>query len=626
MLYHWPARTASAREAIAVMATETVEKQGQRGGIPQRRALVVGIDAYAVEPLGNAISDVKMVRTALSRRGFQVTCCENIGRDDLEMALADFASTVDDADIALIYLAGHAVERFGSGFFLPRDFELPASPIKVMQRALALDAFVEATKSAKARVVVLDACRNWPEDSREASVLEQALDEQRAGHAAWSDLILAYSTSSARRASDGPDGEGSEFCRAFCKLVADHSLDVDACFRAVSDIVTSSSPSRQQPWTYSSLRRSLSFSDLPRFAAVQRHAIPNPGIMPIAWCAPGAPGVGIFAGADRSAVWHVDVAGTRMQRFAPDRKMVGAVAIPGRPLFVDESGDVFDERNAILARSRVNPSYGVVASPSGARIAVYGKRAIQVYERVKGKLRRLRRIDAGNPVYCAAFVTEELLWCAGQSGLVVEVELATGNRRNIGELRAPVNAMTLSFDSKRAYLACQGGILADADVHTGSLHEWFEGRRPQTAAGVRAALAPTTDDETIRTYLFEPHRLRRQIRRELDCHVEPVALVSCAHAPALPLLAVGTNESTVVLFDTRDRQTVQTIEVGAGHVGGVVGVAFLDDARLVVVDSSGNVQFLYGQAGTHPTFAQRGGPGRPSSRSLVRRTKATPLS
>lgn len=596
------------------MVIDTVEKEGQRGSLPQRRALVVGIDAYAVEPLGNAISDVRMVRTALARRGFQVTCCENVGRDDLEMALADFASTVDDADIALIYLAGHAVERFGSGFFLPRDFELPASPIKVLQRALALDAFVEATKSAKARVVVLDACRNWPEDSRDASVLEQALDQQRVGQASWSDLLLAYSTSSTRQASDGPDGEGSGFCRAFCKLVADHSLDVDACFREVSDIVTRTSPSRQQPWTYSSLRRSLSFSDLPRFAAVQRHAIPNPGIMPIAWCAPGAKGVGIFAGADDSSVWHIDVAGTRIQSFAPDRKMVGAVEILGYPLFVDESGDVFDGSKAVLARSGVNPSYGVVASPSRTRIAVYGEQAVQPYERVGGKLRRLRRIDPGMHVYCAVFVTEELLWCTGQSGLVFEVELATGHRRDIGKLRAPVNAMTVSLDSKRAYLACQGGILADGDVHTGSLCEWFEGRRPQTAAGVRAALAQTADDQTIRTYLFEPQRLRRQIRRELDYHVEPVALVSCAHAPTLPLLAVGTNESTVVLFDTRDRQTVQMIELGAGHVGSVVGVAFLDDARLVVVDSSSNVQFLYGQAGTHPTFAQRGG-GRPSSRA-----------
>lgn len=152
--------------------------------------------------------------------------------------MADFASTVDDADIALIYLAGHAVEHFGPGFFLPRDFELPASPIKLMQRAPSLDTFVDATKSAKARVVVLDACRNWLEDSRDASVLEQALDQQRAGQASWSDLLLAYSTSSARRASDGPDGEGSGFCRAFCKLVANHSFDVDACFRTAFRVRT----------------------------------------------------------------------------------------------------------------------------------------------------------------------------------------------------------------------------------------------------------------------------------------------------------------------------------------------------------------------------------------------------
>lgn len=600
---------------------KTDAADGQFRKFAPRRALVVGIDAYAVEPLGNAVSDARRVHRALSRRGFDVTSCENAGLDDLQKTLANFASTVDDAEIALIYLAGHAVERFGSGYFLPRDFELPASPIKVTMRAVGLDAFVEATRLAKARVVVLDACRNWPEDPREASVLEQAIDDLRADQASWTDLLLAYSTSSSRRAGDGPDGKGSVFCRAFCRLVSDHSLDVDACFRAVSDVVTATSPSRQQPWTYSSLRRPLSFSDLPRFSAVQRHAIANPGIMPIAWCAPGATGAGIFAGADESDVWHVDVAGTRVRRFARGRKLVGAVEVPGGSLFVDEAGDMFGRDEAAIARSRVNPSYGVVASPGKKRIAVYGDGRVQAYERVLGKLKRLKRVQVGIQVYCAAFVTDERLWCAGESGLVFEIDLSTGAIREIGVLRAPVNAMTVSPDSSRVFLACQGGILADADVHAGVVRNWFGGRRPQTAAGVRAGLSQIADDETIRAYLFESYTLRRSIRQELAFHLEPVALVSCAHAPNLPLLAVGTDESSVLLFDTRDRQTVQAIEVGAGHVGSVVGVAFLDDTRLVVVDASGHVQFLYGKAGSDTQLRRSFSWKRPSSRSLSRPTR-----
>lgn len=42
-----------------------------------------------------------------------------------DAALAAFKRAVQTADLALIYLAGHAVERHGSSYFLPVDFRFP---------------------------------------------------------------------------------------------------------------------------------------------------------------------------------------------------------------------------------------------------------------------------------------------------------------------------------------------------------------------------------------------------------------------------------------------------------------------------------------------------------------------
>jgi uncharacterized caspase-like protein len=90
-----------------------------------RRALVIGAISYPGAPLDNAVDDAVRVAAALVARGFTVTTVLNPDGATIDAALGAFAPAAKLAELALVFLAGHAVERHGSGYFLPVDVQFP---------------------------------------------------------------------------------------------------------------------------------------------------------------------------------------------------------------------------------------------------------------------------------------------------------------------------------------------------------------------------------------------------------------------------------------------------------------------------------------------------------------------
>jgi len=60
----------------------------------------------------------------------------------------------------------------------------------------------------------------------------------------------------------------------------------------------------------------------------------------------------------------------------------------------------------------------------------------------------------------------------------------------------------------------------------------------------------------------------------------------------MPILAVGTEEGTVLLVDSRDGQLYQEIEVSKGAPGSITAITFLSDGELVVMSYDGIILFL----------------------------------
>ena len=111
----------------------------------------------------------------------------NVGNLDFKRAIRKFETTADQADIAVVYYAGHGLEISGTNYLIPVDARL-ASDRDADDEAIPLDRLVPSADGAKRlRLIVLDACRDNPFVRRHAP---RAQD----GHAARSWPALARSS------------------------------------------------------------------------------------------------------------------------------------------------------------------------------------------------------------------------------------------------------------------------------------------------------------------------------------------------------------------------------------------------------------------------------------------------
>lgn len=556
-----------------------------------RFALVIGVGEYSHKPLPNAVADARRVTTTLKSRGFVTTLIENSDELRIREALTSWSKEVSQAKIALVYLAGHAVERSGAGYFLPRDFSFPVSAVMVKHHGIGLGSVVEAVRWARSGIVILDACRNWPASRDDEIQLERQLDQIAASQREWKNVLLAYSTSSSDTASDGPAGQGSMFSDAFCRHALDHNISVDECFRRISHEVRRGSRN-QQPWTYSSLEQDLAFTDLPKFHVSQRHVVPSGG----SWCVLDHDREGILAGADGESVWHIAPNAARKACYIAGKRIVGAATPKEHLVVATEEGKIYiDARKYdLVADTGSRQSRGLATSPDAKRITHYGKNSVSVFCVEGRRFKRICQFTTDFEIYCCAYISDHIMWIAGERGRIASVDLNQSKPTHVklANLGVHINAMALSHDRTRVYCAGQASSLAVLTLSGALVERMFENRKPTTPAGIRASLSQLASEETIHTYLSNRNDLPEETVVLLEESISPIAFASCAHAPELPIVAVGTDESTVLLIDTRDGQIIQELEIANRAPGSISGLAFLSHGKLAALCYDGGMAFL----------------------------------
>jgi uncharacterized caspase-like protein len=129
----------------------------------QRLALVIGNDAYAIEPLKRAVGDARAIRDELQKVGFEVTYRENADRLGMLRALDEFARRLGPDTVALFYYAGHGVQIDGANYLAPVDLR-PRDEIEVQANSVQLVRALETITSRKPRftLAIIDACRDNP--------------------------------------------------------------------------------------------------------------------------------------------------------------------------------------------------------------------------------------------------------------------------------------------------------------------------------------------------------------------------------------------------------------------------------------------------------------------------------
>ena len=131
-----------------------------------RVALVMGNSTYAeLGRLPNPANDASGVSAALARLGFgfDVTLLSDATRDTMHDALLAFAEKSEDADVALVFYAGHGLETAdGRNYLVPVDARM-AGAGDLPGEAVSLDSVVEAISGARVPIVILDAAPQRPD-------------------------------------------------------------------------------------------------------------------------------------------------------------------------------------------------------------------------------------------------------------------------------------------------------------------------------------------------------------------------------------------------------------------------------------------------------------------------------
>jgi uncharacterized caspase-like protein len=222
----------------------------------KRVALVLGNSAYQnVAPLSNPANDAALIAQTLKDSGFDVVDARyDLPALETRRALREFADRARDADIAVVYYAGHGIEVDGQNYLVPVDAKLERDT-DVYDEGFSLDRVMVAVEPAKQlRLVILDACRDNPF----AKVMKRTLATRAVGlglakiEPSSSNTLIAYSAKAGSTAQDGV-GKNSPFTIALARHLTTPGLDVRKAFGFVRDDVLKITGNRQEPFVYGSL-------------------------------------------------------------------------------------------------------------------------------------------------------------------------------------------------------------------------------------------------------------------------------------------------------------------------------------------------------------------------------------
>ena len=211
------------------------------------RALVIGNASYSgSSKLPNPANDASAMSAKLKELGFVVDMVLDANRNSLVSSLSKFAKTASDADISLLFYAGHGVQISGVNYMLPVDlnmYDLAQVPLQ----GVSLSAVVEQFMPGKTKLVFLDACRDNPLMQTASRSVSRGLAPINVSEG----TLISYSTKDGQVAQDG-DGKNSPFTTALLQHLGDPD-DIAVVLRKVREDVLKNTGGKQQPWEYGSL-------------------------------------------------------------------------------------------------------------------------------------------------------------------------------------------------------------------------------------------------------------------------------------------------------------------------------------------------------------------------------------
>ncbi|MBO6920290.1 MAG: caspase family protein [Rhizobiaceae bacterium] len=226
-----------------------------------RVALIIGNSDYLhAGRLNNPKNDAVLADTALQSLGFETLLLTDRSVDALKDDLTSFRTLSENAEMALIYFAGHGIQIEQDNYLLAVDTR--ADDLDAARNSsVAMDSFINAfAPSAKTKLLMLDACRNNPfaEDTRSLSS-ETTRGLARVNHEV-SDLMVVYAAQPNRVALDG-NGDNSPFLTAVVNsLTEKNDVKLSDALIEITNRVKTSTNNRQIPYIEGSLSSNVVFN------------------------------------------------------------------------------------------------------------------------------------------------------------------------------------------------------------------------------------------------------------------------------------------------------------------------------------------------------------------------------
>ena len=137
------------------------------GPVGAKLALVIGNGAYRnAPPLPNPANDAHAITKALQDVGFQVIEATDLDRVGMERVLLDFLQKAPSANVRLLFYAGHGMQVDGNNYLVPIDATVKSKNTATFE-LVDIDRILKGLDDeAHANVIILDACRDNPFETR----------------------------------------------------------------------------------------------------------------------------------------------------------------------------------------------------------------------------------------------------------------------------------------------------------------------------------------------------------------------------------------------------------------------------------------------------------------------------
>jgi uncharacterized caspase-like protein len=228
----------------------------------ERVAIVIGNETYARLPLRNPVNDARAVASSLRELGFTVLLRENAGYSVMVDSMREFLDRAADAEVRLVYFAGHGAQYDGKNYLIPVDATLQHDRELTTKAANATELAAKLSQSRSGiNIMILDACREapFPLLSTRNPLKQRALPPGLAGASAPQGTLIAFSTGPGGIAMDGPAGSNSAYTRHLVANLAEPGLAVEQLFKRIRAGVARDTQHKQIPWETSSLMGDFCF-------------------------------------------------------------------------------------------------------------------------------------------------------------------------------------------------------------------------------------------------------------------------------------------------------------------------------------------------------------------------------